>query len=613
MKKKNKVILLSVGILLVLSLIIGFTYAFYMFSVSQEGTNTFSSDCFRIEYTDSNAISLEDAFPISESEASDLVPYTFTVSNVCNSSIDYKINIEELNTSNLDINSIRFKLDNHFSQILGSIDNNDPATFVNQNVLLSKTIFNGSLMGNSSRTFNLKLWVDENSTVEQSANKTFESKVVVTTTLNSAYKEAELAGGSTVNIKIKKLVNPDVNEATTYDETIVGFERSLTPPPEGVNKTDIALSTSRYPVYAWLDSDTNIVYYYSEASKIFYNRGSNTLFYRMSAIKNIDASGFDSSKVVNAQTMFALNAELEHLNLGDNFDTSNVTNMTYMFFNNPKLVELDLGDKFNTSNVTMMKGIFSGLNALVSLDLGSYFDTSNVTTMENMFSNLRTVTTLDLGNNFDTSKVTNMANMFNGNLKIETLNLGNKFDTSNVTSISHIFSSLNKLTELNLGDKFDTSNVTDMSSAFYGLNSISYLDLGDKFDTSKVTNMSFMFRYCSASDIFLGNKFNTENVEDMQYMFAGSYKITALNLASFDTSKVTNMSYMFSNMTNLTTIYVSDKWDNSSVTSSESMFSSCNKLVGQNGTSYNFRNVDATYAVIDREGQPGYFSEITNT
>ncbi len=338
MKKKNKIILLSVGILLVLSLIIGLTYAFYMFSVSQEGHNTFSSDCFRIEYTDSNAISLENSYPMSERDIGDLVPYTFTVSNVCNSSIDYKINIEELNTSDIDINAIRFKLDNHFSQILGSIEDNDPATFVNQNVLLSKTISNGSLMGNSSKTFNLKLWVDEDSTVEQSANKTFESKVVVSSTLNAAYKEAELAGGAAVNVRIKKLVDSSVTEIATYDNTIVGIEKSLTPPPEGVNTTDIALSTSRYPVYAWLDSDTNIVYYYSEASKIFYNKNSSSLFYRFSALKNIDASGFDSSKVENAQTMFAINAELEHLNLGDNFDTSSVTNMTYMFYNNPKLI-----------------------------------------------------------------------------------------------------------------------------------------------------------------------------------------------------------------------------------------------------------------------------------
>jgi len=610
MKKKNKIILLSVGILLVLSLIIGLTYAFYIFSVSQEGNNTFSSDCFRIEYTDSNAISLENSYPMSERDIGDLVPYTFTVSNVCNSSIDYKINIEELNTSDIDINAIRFKLDNHFSQILGSIEDNDPATFVNQNVLLSKTISNGSLMGNSSKTFNLKLWVDEDSTVEQSADKTFESKVVVASTLNPAYKEAELAGGSVVNVRIKKLVNPDVNESTTYDETIVGFEKSLTPPPEGVNTTNIALSTSRYPVYAWLDSDTNIVYYYSEASKIFYNRSSNQIFYRMSAIKNIDVSEFDSSKVVNAQTMFALNAALEHLNLGDNFDTSNMNNTAYMFFGSSSLQELDLGDKFDTSNVNTMKSMFSGLNVITSLDLGNYFDTSNVTDMSNMFSGLKAITSLDLGDKFDTSKVTNMATMFGNAVKLTTLNFGDKFDTSNVTDMNHMFNSLNKLTSLDLGDKFNTSNVTDMSNMFYGLNSISNLDLGDKFDTSKVTNMAYMFRYCSASDIYLGIKFNTSNVTDMGYMFDGAYKLKTLNLTMFNTSNVTTTSHMFSNMSALTTIYVSDKWDNTNITTSDSMFSSCNNLVGQNGTTYNFRNVDVTYAVIDKEGQPGYFSDI---
>jgi hypothetical protein len=57
---------------------------------------------------------------------------------------------------------------------------------------------------------------------------------------------------------------------------------------------------------------------------------------------------------------------------------------------------------------------------------------------------------------------------------------------------------------------------------------------------------------------------------------------------------VKNMSWMFSYGTNLTTIYVSERWSTSAVTSSSSMFTSCSKLVG--AISYDSSKIDCTYA-----------------
>ena len=69
------------------------------------------------------------------------------------------------------------------------------------------------------------------------------------------------------------------------------------------------------------------------------------------------------------------------------------------------------------------------------------------------------------------------------------------------------------------------------------------------------------------------------------------------------------MANMFSYCSNLSTIYVSDLFDTSSVTSSGNMFSNSTKLVGGAGTKYNSSYIDKTYARIDNPpDSPGYFT-----
>ena len=38
------------------------------------------------------------------------------------------------------------------------------------------------------------------------------------------------------------------------------------------------------------------------------------------------------------------------------------------------------------------------------------------------------------------------------------------------------------------------------------------------------------------------------------------------------------------------------------------MFSGCTKLKGGNGTIYNSNYTNKTYACVDKDGQPGYFT-----
>jgi len=52
-----------------------------------------------MEFTEGNAISLNDAYPVSDEEGLKGIGYTFTLKNVCESNVTYQINLETLNGS----------------------------------------------------------------------------------------------------------------------------------------------------------------------------------------------------------------------------------------------------------------------------------------------------------------------------------------------------------------------------------------------------------------------------------------------------------------------------------------------------------------------------------
>ncbi len=173
-KKKIKIILIIfIAVLVVTS---GMSYAFYMYTQSQEGYNVVKSECFRLSFSDKNNINLLESIPMSENDASGLTPYEFTIKNVCNIAALYDVNIETLNDSTLNENFIRFKLDSNDSDILGYKEENE--NVVNSNALSSRTIETAILLPSEERTFNLRMWLDEDSSTE-AASKTYSSKVVV--------------------------------------------------------------------------------------------------------------------------------------------------------------------------------------------------------------------------------------------------------------------------------------------------------------------------------------------------------------------------------------------------------------------------------------------------
>ena len=65
---------------------------------------------------------------------------------------------------------------------------------------------------------------------------------------------------------------------------------------------------------------------------------------------------------------------------------------------------------------------------------------------------------------------------------------------------------------------------------------------------------------------------------------------------------------MFSGCNSLQNIKVSDNFVTTNVSISYNMFYGCTSLIGGNGTTFNSNYTDKTYARIDTNGSPGYFT-----
>ena len=179
---------------------------------------------------------------------------------------------------------------------------------------------------------------------------------------------------------------------------------------------------------------------------------------------------------------------------------------------------------------------------------------------------------------FKTYAPTSLEHFFAGCSTLETISGLEYLNTANVKNMSDMFGGCQKLSSLDLS-KFNTEKVTDMSGMFYGCQKLSSLDLS-KFNTEKVTNMSSMFEDCQELSSLDVSNFNTQKVEKMNFMFGCCEGLNTLDLSKFDTQNVTNMSYMFWRSSALTTIYVSDKFVTTKVSSGAKMFQGCKNLKG---------------------------------
>ena len=199
MDKKKRNILITIVLLIGIIAIIGVSYAIWFLNLTQTGQNNISSSCFNITFTDKDNISLQKAYPILDEEGKKLAPYEFTITNTCDSYASFNVNLEVLNTTTLTNNDavkamISSKTNDTETEITTSLlSGYKTTTKTLDNAQTSFNLTTGYLKAKESKTYTLRLWLDENvgMNTEGVQNAKFSSKVVVTT---SYIEEIPVAG-----------------------------------------------------------------------------------------------------------------------------------------------------------------------------------------------------------------------------------------------------------------------------------------------------------------------------------------------------------------------------------------------------------------------------------
>ena len=180
---KKRIIILTVSLIAIIGIIVGVSYAFFSIGGSQEQANTFTSGCLNISLTDaSSSISLSNIYPITDVEGLEGTSYDFTIENTCSTSTNYSINLESLNqvSNSLSADYIKVSLSSDtVDNVISILSNNTSVTPEIDGAYESYNLYTGVLGASETKTYHLKLWLDYDATVEEAANKVYESKINV--------------------------------------------------------------------------------------------------------------------------------------------------------------------------------------------------------------------------------------------------------------------------------------------------------------------------------------------------------------------------------------------------------------------------------------------------
>jgi len=381
----------------------------------------------------------------------------------------------------------------------------------------------------------------------------------------------------------------------------------------------------------------------------------------------------DTSETTNMLAMFYRSSAVEELDL-TGLDTSAATDMGFMFDGLNKLKALDVSG-FNTGRVENMSTMFQNCTSLETLDV-SGFNTANVTAMDYMFNNCTSLKgTLDVSG-FDTGKVTNFKHMFYGCSALEEIHAGQGFvigtgantggmfnntpaaildggvestsqewldgrlgvsptQTTAPTDAPTPVSEWHRMRSDVLGDeqkKDGTGTVLGSGILRSEITSIEVRgDLngapGDAWDVSEAGDGSVkawvsdgaltiagdggvqapadarrLFEYPNVTSIQFNGRFDTSNTTDMYCMFEGCAALETLDVSGFNTANVTDMSFMFYGCEQLKALDVSG-FDTSKVTAMTHMFDTCQSLESLDVSRFNTARVTGMRSMFNKCGR----------
>ena len=195
---KKRMLILCIMLAVVL-MITGVSYAVFTNYSSQTDANTLAASCMDLEFNGQNEINLLNTYPISEGEALEQTPYTFTIKNKCDNYIEYYVIASVISTTNkIDSKYVKVSLlgDNDLNgTVINTLKSiSTPQSLSKYNITENYILKRGDgISKDESRTFNFRMWLDSNNkdiwTSEDIEGKDYQVKISVVGTVKTRPKD----------------------------------------------------------------------------------------------------------------------------------------------------------------------------------------------------------------------------------------------------------------------------------------------------------------------------------------------------------------------------------------------------------------------------------------
>ena len=195
---KKRMLILCIMLAVVL-MITGVSYAVFTSYSSQTDANTLAASCMDLEFNGQNEINLLNTYPISEGEALEQTPYTFTIKNKCDNYIEYYVIASVISTTNkVDSKYVKVSLlgDNDLNgTVINTLESiSTPQSLSKYNITENYILKRGDgISKDELRTFNFRMWLDSSNkdiwTSEDVEGKNYQVKISVVGTVKTRPKD----------------------------------------------------------------------------------------------------------------------------------------------------------------------------------------------------------------------------------------------------------------------------------------------------------------------------------------------------------------------------------------------------------------------------------------
>lgn len=269
--QKKRIVKIFISVLILLAIVVGFSYARINFKVESNKTNLIEAGCLKISISDSNNINLDNAIPMSDPVGLETKPYTYTIKNECNLVAYYESVFSILDTSNIDnLSKTKVSLngDSYVQPTMLSQLQNATMYENKNNILKSLFLDKGYLEPNQEKNFLFRMWIDHDVTDFTGA---VEGKIII----NAKAEEGPTFNTSTAGYVVFK--NNALN-ATTDQNPNYNYVAPFTDEKKTFTQTNGMFKYDKNTYYFRGNVENNYIVLgqYKENTSITYTDSSNT-------------------------------------------------------------------------------------------------------------------------------------------------------------------------------------------------------------------------------------------------------------------------------------------------------------------------------------------------